>query len=161
VIWHPDYPATWAALPSEMTLCPDLSGTYEDGSADTPREALSGLLLRKRLWTSSVKIDHSTEGTLVVEFRNHGNTIEQLSFSQTGGDFSCDSGWMQFKTSFDAGSAEGMGFGAGGGSFSFAKSADGFLVAKVSWTAVGLALGVVPIGGSMTEWYRFRPLPSE
>ena len=177
-ISHPDYPSGWVPLEkSSARSCPNLAGLFENTSTERPVATLSFVLLRHRpeppkdrgfsSFKSSpldVRIVQPTQDTLdvhVYQFRGSVEPVASASFSREKGDFECDSEWMTFKSrsSTDAGTSEIQFVGIGVEFVALARSKDGSIVAKWSGAGTGLALGIIPFGGTTTEWHRFKPVP--
>ena len=172
VISHPDYPPAWPPVERlSASSCPDVTGMFENQSVNygTGTGVLGHLLIRNaerpklgpggRHIAIDARITQPSEGILELQtFAFRGDKVPEASasFSREKGDFDCDSGWVRFRSSVDGG-ASGPGVGVGGGWVALSRSNDGFLVAKVNMLGAGLALGIVPVAGSMAEWYRFKP----
>jgi len=170
VLLKEPYPKEWAELNIVKGMCPDISGIYSDEGWLDPSEAkqldeswhkrsLSELLLtdRERIDdVSHVAITQDETHNITVTAWKGSKSVAEQSFYSNGGDFRCESGFIEFIGKRVCETGDGV-MGCSTEETHMAKNDKGHLIAKTNTHGFG-AVYLVPLYFSQWHWYRFDPV---
>lgn len=173
-----DYPRHWPKYLHETSICPDISGFYQNvgeekydrGPHHIFRKSLGYRLLGFHTFEPNTNEDRSEavwiiysarivevvqdESSLTVMVKTHDGVDHQKTWQINEEEATCSSGWLWLPQ----GSAKG-GDGTGGYHNNFKigirKAIDGSLVAQEHNYMVGAALWVLPVAGQQVMWFRW------
>jgi hypothetical protein len=156
------YPAAWGPLPApSSTDCKHFEGRYADkaDSSDQIKPSLTRELLGFNTdWEKATRVDFSLprDDTLEVTVWSGTDNLLTRSFSAAEGELACDAGrlilrntrWIRADVLLAREKAK----------LTLHKAGD-YLVTEVDDDLTGLFFVIVPIVGSVTNWYRFAKMP--
>jgi hypothetical protein len=156
------YPAAWDPLPaSSSTDCKQFEGSYADkaDSSDNVKPSLTRELFGFNTdWEKATRVDFSLprDDTLEVTVRSGTDKLLAGTFRAAEGELACDAGrlilrntrWVRADVMLAREKAK----------LTLHKDGD-YLVAQVEDNMTGLFFVIVPIVGSVTNWYRFAKVP--
>jgi hypothetical protein len=156
------YPAAWEPLPvSSSTDCKQFEGSYADraDSGDNVKPSLTRELLGFNTdWEKATRVDVSLPrgDALEVTVWSGADKLLTRTFSAAQGELACDAGrlvlrntrWVRADVMLVREKAK-----------LTLHRTGGYLVAQVEDDMTGLFFVIVPIVGSVTNWYRFAKMP--
>ena len=156
------YPAAWEPLyPSASADCKLFQGGYSDkaDSRDNVKPSLTRELFGYNTdWEKATRVDFSLPRDDILEATVWSGTDKMMTrtFSAAEGELACDAGllmlrdtrWVRADVMFAREKAK----------LTLHKAGD-YLVAEVEDNLTGLFFVIVPIVGSVTNWYRFAKTP--
>lgn len=156
----PIYPNGWGNTIAAKDLeCVDISGVYanigEDATHPNRPVRFSFLLYKNKTIVSHVQITQPNKTSLDIALWDGKRLVDKKHYVK-GKDFACTNSEIDF-----TGKTELIGenvLGAMQSKHSLRITDEGSLVVKQSSEGVGLAFGIVPMGGSDIQWYRFKPM---
>jgi hypothetical protein len=156
------YPPAWDPLPApSSTDCKHFEGSYADKAESSDR--LKPSLMRELFgfnsdWEKATRVDFSLPRGDALEVTVWSGTDKLLSrtFSAAEGELACDAGrlilrntrWVRADVMIAREKAK----------LTLHKAGD-YLVTEVEDDLTGLFFIIVPIIGSVTNWYRFAKIP--
>jgi hypothetical protein len=156
------YPAAWAPLPApSSTDCKHLEGSYSDKaeSSDRVKPSLTRELFGFNTdWEKATRVDFSLprDDTLEVTVWSGTDKLLTRTLSTAEGELACDAGrlvlrntrWVRADVIVAREKAK----------LTLHRAGD-YLVTEVEDDLTGLFFVIVPIVGSVTNWYRFAKVP--
>jgi hypothetical protein len=156
------YPAAWDPLPAPSSSdCKHFEGIYSDKaeSSDRVKPSLTRELFGFNTdWEKATRVDFSLprDDTFEVTVWNGTDKMMTRTFSAAEGELACDAGrlilrntrWVRADVMIAREKAK----------LTLHKAGD-YLVTEVEDDLTGLFFVIVPIVGSVTNWYRFARLP--
>jgi hypothetical protein len=153
VVSHPDYPASWAPREIPSTGCVSIAGKYSN-VGDGAHSASYFLFPRDtKLGGANTLAIAEREGTIEITALWGVETVTAQR-RLAGDEYQCRDGAIELTMRESV--AGGQAAGVETNTVRLMKSTDGALVIKHSSSSVGVCL-VVPCGGSVDKWYRFKP----
>lgn len=156
------YPSTWDPLaPPSAADCRQFAGSYADKGEGAVKDASPsltyGLLGRESPWKDATRVDFAFNppNALHVRVWAKEKPLAESTFSASTGDLACKNGKLAVRskrwvaTDLLAGRQDIL--------IEFSESPR-HLVAQIDETSYGVMFAVVPIAGSMKNWYRFARL---
>ena len=156
------YPVAWDPLPApSSTDCKHFEGSYADKAESSDRVKPS--LMRELLgfntdWEKATRVDFSLprDDTLEVTVWSGTDKLLTRTFSAAEGELACDAGRLILRTTHWTRADVML---AREKAKLTLHSAGDYLVAEVEDDLTGLFFVIVPIVGSVTNWYRFAKVP--
>ncbi len=152
------YPAAWDPLPApSSTDCKRFEGRYADkaDSNDNVKPSLTRELFGFNTdWEKATRVDFSLprDDTLEVTVSSGTDKMMTRTFSAAEGELACDAGRLILRTTHWT-RADVM-LAREKAKLTLHRAGD-YLVAEVEDDLTGLFFVIVPIVGSVTNWYRF------
>ena len=156
------YPAAWEPLyPSASADCKLFQGGYSDkgDSSDNVKPSLTRELFGYNTnWEKATRVDFSLPRDDALEATVWSGTDKMMThtFSAAEGELACDAGRLILRTTHWTRADVML---AREKAKLTLHSAGDYLVAEVEDDLTGLFFVIVPIVGSVTNWYRFAKVP--
>ena len=156
------YPAAWEPLrPSAAADCKLFQGGYSDkaDSSDNVKPSLTRELFGFNTdWEKATRVDFSLprDDALEVTVWSGADKMMTRSFSAAEGELACDAGRLILRNTHWT-RADVM-LAREKAKLTLHRAGD-YLVAEVEDDLAGLFFVIVPIVGSVTNWYRFAKMP--
>lgn len=154
------YPDEWPkTIEADHNQCPDISGLYlnNDGICKYP-----SLCESKRLYSrltnqsgagNAVLISKVNDAELIIRLK-HNEKITGNNILKEGSDYKCEGGSVWFgqgKSNY----ADDLGYIDREFTMGFRKAEDGSLIGQHRNSGWGLAMWLVPVGGTQILWYKW------
>ena len=162
-----DYPGRWPALAPASAGCPSIAGRYRnEGERAEPRGVtspvhLTGFLLPDLTASEAASIDTveisepaGAGGVIEIVAVRGGQVVSSRRLLAGQEDFECVDGCIETSSSRWANE---QGVGKQWDTDAYCRGVDGSLIVKSTSSGAGVILLVIPVGGSESNWFRFRP----
>jgi hypothetical protein len=164
---NPGYPERWSGLLPAAKDCPSITGIfYNQGEEDNPESSARPIYLSSLVFLDmkdsksieKIEISEPEVGVIEIKTRNKNQLEYMRRLSAKNNDYHCEGGAVKISSSeVVSEQVAGLQFD----SFYFYKSLDQSLIVKHTSSGLGLVLLVIPVGGSLSTWFRFEPFSTD
>ena len=160
-----DYPGRWPALAPASADCPSIAGHYrnegeraESSGVNWPVR-LTGFLLPELAASEAASIDgvdisEPAAGVIEIAAVRGGQVVQSRRLLAGEQGYACVDGCIETSSSRWANE---QGVGKQWDTDAYCRGVDGSLIVKSTSSGAGVILLVIPVGGSESSWFRFRP----
>ena len=155
-------PSDWALATQPLDICEEINGEYRNqGSATySPKGGSEFLAYRFGFDFQSIKsieairINCIDSKTIKLHAISGNEVVLTRTISRENRDWNIEKGKIVFPTK-DESTSDGFGGSMASSSFQLSIGSDGSLIGEETRGNIGLALWLIPVGGSQSFWFRW------